>query len=176
MDSYGYLHLPIEQLVRRTDTRFQFGFATEAKALLPENDEYLLAPTRAGLHVLAQNEEALATPIQVLREVYGPRVEVEPPRVRLIGGVQLQEPIMHVRVSLETRFAAAVKRALERRGAAPQEEYTRATYCVLRYEAPLASLLGLAAELAVLTDRRAKHWTALSHYAIVTGGPGGNAA
>jgi hypothetical protein len=27
MDRYGYLHLPIEQLVRRTDTRFQLGFA-----------------------------------------------------------------------------------------------------------------------------------------------------
>jgi hypothetical protein len=49
---------------------------------------------------------------------------------------------------------------------------------VLRYEAPLAALLGLPAELAALSEGRAKHWTALSHYAIVTGdpGPGGRAA
>jgi translation elongation factor EF-G len=86
--------------------------------------------------------------------------------------VQLQEPIMHVRVGLERRFAEAVKRALERRGALPHEEYMRATYCVLRYQAPLASLLGLAAELAQLSEGRARHWTALSHYAIVRGGPG----
>jgi len=176
MDSYGYLHLPIEQLVRRTDTRFQFGFAMEAKELLPDHEECVLEPSRTGLRVLGKNEEALATPVEILREVYGPRIAVEPPRVRLIGGVQLHEPIMHVRISLETRFAAPVKQALEQRRAALQEEYKRSTYCVLRYEAPLAALLGLPAELARLTEDRAKHWTALSHYAIVTGGPGGNAA
>ena len=83
---------------------------------------------------------------------------------------------MHVRVSLEKRFAEAVKAAMQRRGAALAEEYSRANYCVLRYEAPLALLLGLATELDALTGGRAKHWTALSHYAIVTGGPGGHAA
>jgi hypothetical protein len=173
MDSYGYLHLPIEQLVRRTDTRFQFGFATQAKELLPDNEDYLLEASRAGLRVLGKNEEALAAPRDVLREVYGERVAIEPPRVRVIGGAQLQEPVMHLRVSLETRFAPAVKAALERRGALAQEEYTRTTYCVLRYEAPLAALLGVPDELAELTGGRARHWTALSHYAIVTGGPGG---
>ena len=176
MDNYGYLHLPIEQVVRRTDTRFQIGFATEAKELFPDNEEYVVNGSRAGLHILGKNEEALALPVEILREVYGPRVEVDAPRVRLIGGVQLQEPVMHVRISLEKRFAAAVKAAMQRRGAALAEEYSRANYCVLRYEAPLALLLGLPAELEALTGGRAKHWTALSHYAIVTGGPGGHAA
>src|SRR5690348_1737588 len=141
MDNYAYLHLPIEQVVRRTDTRFQAGFATEAKEMFPGNEEYVLAGSRAGL-----------------------------PRVRLIGSVQLQEPVMHVRISLEKRFAESVKAAMQSRAAAIAEEYARSTYCVLRYEAPLARLLGLPAELAALTDGRAKHWTALSHYALVTGG------
>lgn len=176
MDRYGYLHLPIEQLVRRTDTRFQLGFATEAKQLLPENDAYLLRASRAGLQVLARNEPALAAPVEALNDVYGARVAVAPPRVRLIGDVQLQEPIMHVRISLETRFAEPVKRALERRGATPAEQYARSTYCVLRYEAPLAALLGLPAELDALSGGRARHWSALSHYAIVTRGPDGDAA
>jgi predicted membrane GTPase involved in stress response len=176
MDIYGYLHLPIEQLVRRTDTRFQFGFATEAKEVFPENEDYLLSASRNGLHILGKSEEALASPVEILREVYGPRIEVEPPRVRLIGGVQLQEPVMHVRISLEKRFADAVRRAMQRRGAAPQEEYARSSYCILRYEAPLALLLGLPRELAEISEGRAKHWTALSHYAIVSGGPGGSAA
>ena len=177
MDNYGYLHLPIEQVVRRTDTRFQIGFATEAREMFPENEEYVLTGSRAGLHVLAKNEEALEMPVDILREVYGRRIEVEPPRVRLIGGTQVQEPVMHVRISLEKRFAEEVKRAMERRGAALEEEYARSIYCVLRYQAPLARLLGLPAELAALTGGRAKHWTALSHYAIVTGGgPGGRAA
>lgn len=176
MDSYGYLHLPIEQRVRRTDTRFQLGFASEAKELLPENDAYLLRPSRAGLQVLGRDEQALAAPVEALNDVYGPRVAVEPPRARLIGGVQLREPVMQVRISLETRFAEPVKRALERRRATPAEQYARSTYCVLRYEAPLAALLGLPAELAALTGGRARHWSALSHYALVTRGPDGDAA
>ena len=176
MDHYGYLHLPIEQVARRTDTRFQIGFATEAKELFPDNDEYLIAGSRAGLHILGKNEEALAMPLEILREVYGPRIAVEEPRVRLIGDVQVQEPVMHVRISLEKRFAGAVKRAMRQRAAALEEEYARETFCVLRYEAPLARLLGLPAQLAELAGGRAKHWTALSYYAIVTGGPGGRAA
>jgi hypothetical protein len=177
MDNYGYLHLPIEQVVRRKDTRFQAGFAVEVKEMFPENEEYVLTGSRAGLHILGKNEEALEMPVDILREVYGRRIEIEPPQVRLIGGVQVQEPVMHVRISLEKRFAEAVKSAMARRGAAIAEEYARSTYCVLRYEAPLARLLGLSAELAGLAAGRAKHWTALSHYALVTGGgPGGRAA
>ena len=45
--------LPIEQLVRRTDTRFQLGFATEAKERVPARDEFVLSASRKGLHVLA---------------------------------------------------------------------------------------------------------------------------
>jgi predicted membrane GTPase involved in stress response len=170
------LHLPIEQLVRREGTPFQLAFATEAKDLLPEGEEFLLNASQKGLHVLARNEEALVTPLEGLREVYGPTLRVDAPRVRLIGGVQLQEPIMHVRISLRTQFGDLVKRALRRRGVGLSEEYVRSTYCVLRYEAPLADLLGLPGELARLTDGAAKHWITLSHYAIVTRDPGGKAA
>ena len=83
---------------------------------------------------------------------------------------------MHARISLEARFLDAVARAMLGRGAAPSEEYARGRYCVLRYEAPLADLLGLRTELARITDGTAKHWVALSHYALVTRSPGGDAA
>jgi predicted membrane GTPase involved in stress response len=171
-----YPDLPIEQLLRRNDTRFQLGFATEAKELVPDREEFLLSPSRRGLHVLAKNEEALATPVEVLRDIYGPKLEVEPPRVRLLEGVQVQEPIMQVRISLQTRYRPVVMQALEKRGANRTEEYVRSTYCVLRYQAPLAGLLGLPVELASLTEGSARHWIALSHYALVTGDPGGSAA
>mgnify|MGYP007056835434 CR=1 FL=1 len=36
-------HLPIEQLVRRTDTRFQLGFATEAKERVSARDEFAVS-------------------------------------------------------------------------------------------------------------------------------------
>jgi hypothetical protein len=47
---------------------------------------------------------------------------------------------------------------------------------VLRYEAPLTRLLGLPAELNRLTANTARYWIVLSHYALVTGDPGGRAA
>jgi hypothetical protein len=171
-----YPDLPIEQLVRRKDMAFQFAFATEAKELLPRNGEFLLDASHKGLRVLAKNEESLTAPVVVLREAYGASLEVGPPRVRLIEGVQVKEPIMHVRVSMYADFREVVKRALQRRGATSCEEYVRSTYCVLRCEARLADLLGLAAELSRLTAGTAKHWIALSHYAIVTRDPGGKAA
>jgi predicted membrane GTPase involved in stress response len=171
-----YRDLPIEQLVRRADTRFQFGFANEARDLVPARDEFMLAPTRHGLRVLGRNEDSLQRPVAVLREVYGPRLEVHPPEVRLIGGVRLQEPIMHVRISINSRDLDAVKAALEKRGATPAEEYVRSSYAVLRYEAPLADLLGLGTELSQLADGSAKHWIVLSHYAVVDRDPGGKAA
>ena len=171
-----YPDLPIEQLVRRRDTRFQLGFATEAKELMPAKDDFVLAPSSKGLRVLGRNEDALDTPVEILRDIYGPKVQVSPPEVRLIEGVQVKQPIMHVRISMELRFLDAVKRALLERGAVPEEEHVRSRYCVLRYLAPLAHLLGLPAELSLLTDETARHWIVLSHYALVTRHPGGSAA
>lgn len=171
-----YPHLPIEQLLQREGTPFQFAFATEARELLPEGEEFLLNASHKGLTVLGRNEESLAVPVEALREVYGPSLRIEAPRVRLIEGVQVQEPIMHVRISLRAEFREPVKRAMRRRGAGACEEYVRSTYCVLRYEAPLANLLGLPPELARLTAGGAKQWITLSHYAIVTRDPGGKAA
>lgn len=171
-----HLDMPIEQRVRRTDTRFQMGFAVEARERLGESEEFALQSARDGLVVLARNEEALEPPLQVLRQVYGSKLDVERPRVRLIGGVQLKEPIMHVRISLEARFLDEVGRAMLGRGAVPTEEYARGRHCVLRYEAPLADLLGLHLELARITECSAHHCVALSHYALVIRDPGGNAA
>ena len=171
-----HLEMPIEQLVRRNDTHFQMGFAVEARERLPRAEDFTLEPSRSGLRVLARNEESLAPPVEILREMYGPRLDVREPQVRLIDGVQVKEPIMHVRISLQARFLDTVGRAMLGRGAVPTEEYARGRHCVLRYEAPLADLLGLHQELARATDGTARHWVALSHYALVTRDPGGNAA
>ena len=168
--------LPLEQLVKRRGVAFQFAFATEAKELVPQADDFAVTASSKGLHVLASNEETLERPVQVLREVYGRSLVMEPPRVRLLGGVQLKEPIMHLRISMYTEFREAVKKALWKRGAILTDDHARSTYCVLRYEAPLADLLGFAQELARLTAGTAKHWISLSHYAIVTRDPGGKAA
>ena len=168
--------MPIEQLVRRVDTRFQLGFASEAKQRIPGTDEFALSPSRRGLHVRARNEDSLAKPVRSLHDTYGAAVQIGPPTVRLIEGVYVQEPIMHVRISLETAHRESVKSALLKREAMLEEEYVRTRHAVLRYEAPLARLLGLPAELKQLTSGAARYWIVLSHYAFVTGDPGGRAA
>jgi predicted membrane GTPase involved in stress response len=171
-----HLDLPLEQLVKRRGMAFQFAFATEATELMPRAVDFAATASHKGLHVLAQNEDSLARPVQVLREAYGSSLVLDPPKVRLIEGVQLREPIMHLRISMYADFREAVKKVLRKRGAILTEDYSRSTYCVLRYEAPLADLLGFPAELSQLTSGTAKHWIALSHYAIVTRDPGGKAA
>ena len=83
---------------------------------------------------------------------------------------------MHVRISLETAYQELVKRALFARKAMLEEEHVRGRHAVLRYEAPLARLLGLPVELKRLTADTARYWIVLSHYALVKGDPGGRAA
>jgi len=172
----AHLDMPVEQLVRRRDTRFQLGFANEACQRVPGDGNFALASSRRGLHVLARTEEALVPPVDALLAAYGQRLEVGPPRARLIEGMQVREPIMHLRICTQVQFFESVKRALAARGAMPSEEFVRSRYGVLRYEAPLADLLGLPAELGRLTLGSARHWIVLDRYAAVTHDPGGGKA
>ena len=168
--------LPIQQLVKRTGTRSQLGFANEAKARVRARDDFLLYATRRGLRVLGRKEESLCAPIAALRQTYGPSLAVQEPKVRLIKGKQVLEPVMHVRVSLETAYRGAVKAALLARGATAAAEHTRTRLAVLIYEAPLARLMGLAVELARITSGTARCWIVLSHYVSLKPDPGGRAA
>jgi len=168
--------MPIEQTAQRLDTRFQLGFANQARTLLRESDEFVLRPAHVGLRVLARNEEALEAPVETLRDLYGEKLRLLPPRVRLMEGVQVREPIMHVRITVPERFRMAIKDAMRARRIGLEEEYLRTSWCVLRYEGPLARLLGLSAELAMRSGSTAQARVALSHYALVIGDPGGAAA
>jgi hypothetical protein len=163
--------LPIEQIVRRADTRFQLGFANEARERVQPGDGFLLSSSRAGLHVLARNEEELASPLETLRSIYGPALQVGPPTVRLIHGIPVQEPVMHLRIVLETADLPAIKHALKSRRAVIEEEYVRNRRAVLRGEAPLERLIGFPAEVRSLTLDRARCWIVLSHYAPAPLGP-----
>lgn len=145
-----------ERLVRRRDARGQFGFATEAKAVVPQREEFVLAKSHKGLHLLARSEDALVLPLRALRAAFGPALQVDAPE----GG----EPVMEVRIGLERRHVPQVRDALERRGVNPSEEYVGAHYCVLRFEAPPEALLGLPTELAGLTSGRATDQILLSGY------------
>jgi hypothetical protein len=146
----------IERLARRTDRRGQFSFAAEARRRVPERDDFVLAKSHRGLHLLAREEDALAFPLRVLRSAFGSSVAID----RMPGG----KPVAEVRVGLEKRHLPQARAALRRRGANPSEEYVGIHYCVLRFEAPLAALLGLPSELAALTSGKASHEIVLTRH------------
>jgi len=145
----------VERVARRNDRRGQFRFAAEAKPLIPVSRDFLLAKSHRGLHLLAREERCLRTPVDALRAAYGANVVIER---RSFG-----EPVVEVRIGLEKRSLARVRSALRRRRANPSEEYGGTHYCVLRFEASPAGLLGLPVELAELTSAR------FSHQILVTG-------
>jgi translation elongation factor EF-G len=146
----------MERLVRRRDARGQFSFATQAKAVVPQREEFVLAKSHKGLHLLARSEDALVLPLRALRAAFGPALQVDAP--------QRGEPVMEVRIGLERRHLSRVRHALGRRGVNASEEYVGAHYCVLRFEAPLEALLGLPVELAEFTSGRATDQILLSGY------------
>lgn len=139
-----------ERLVRHKRTRNQFDFALEAKSVLPPCDASLLAASHAGLHVLANNPDVLAGRIAQARTAYGYSLNIEASR-------QHEGRSIETRIGLQIRHVAAVRYALEQRGINPSEEYTGVHYCVLRFQAPFASLLGIPGELAARTGDTATH-------------------
>lgn len=146
----------IERLARRRGVRGQFHFASEAKHRIPQRDDFVAAKSHRGLHLLGRGEQALALPLGALRTLYGPQVAIDP----VTGG----QAIVEVRIGLEKHYLAQVRAALRRRGANPSEEYLGTHYCVLRFQARPAAVLGLPAELARLTAGKASHELVLRAY------------
>ncbi len=147
----------IERVVRHRDMRGQFEFAAHAKNMVPQDERFVLAKSNRGLHVFARDEDALALPLGALRGAFGPRLQVNEER--------RGEAIMEMRLGLERRYLAEVRKALLRRGLDPTEEYLGLHYCVLRLEARLPELLGLPREVARLTSGKASQQIVLSRYA-----------
>lgn len=139
-----------ERLVRHKRMRNQFDFALEAKTVLPPCDASLLAASHAGLHVLADNPDVLTGRIAQARIAYGDALNIDAPR-------EHQGRSIETRIGLQIRHVAAVRYALEQRGINPSEEYTGVHYCVLRFQAPFACLLGIPGKLGALTGDTSTH-------------------
>jgi hypothetical protein len=146
----------IERLARRWNARGQFRFASEAKALIPAQEDFLLAKSHRGLHLLGRDEHSFRVPVGVLRAAYGANVTIHP---HAPG-----EPVMEVRIGVERSHLVKIRSALRRRGANPSEEYGGRHYCVLRFEAFPEDLLGLPVELEELTSGRFSHQILLTAY------------
>ena len=166
-----YFQYPLETLARKRASVRQIDFAREARRVLADTDEVVFQPLDLGLAILAANEDALEEPRRILREMYGDFVEVRDPRVRYMPGPH--EPIMHVRITAKRDNAPAILRELRNRGARLLEECTRNRVYVVRAEARLATLLGLPARLAEITEGLAMHSIRLIRYAPVLEDPDG---
>jgi predicted membrane GTPase involved in stress response len=151
---------PLEQLVQLTSTRFQEGFARqvirEVAHLRPFRDHVTLAAT----------EEALARPLEALRDVYRGELRASAPQVRYLSrNRQRYEPIMVLRVRVAERDLPALHADLAERDVNVLEEDFSRGECVVRAEAPLRKLLGYGAALARLTGGSGQFWCWLDRYA-----------
>ena len=145
-----YSEFPVEQLARLASSPFQIGFARQAMRTLAPSDFIAFEATQDGLLMRAQNEDALAKPLTLLRDLY--------------------------RDNLVLRHWAVVHDDLASREATLLEEHVRPSVCVLRAEAPLRKLLGYGEALAKLSGGTALHWIWLDRYVPMDDPPGGRAA
>ena len=170
-----YFQYPLETLARRRRADSQLEFARQAKLVLVDTDELLAKPRADGLALYAVNEDALEEPARILRDVYGDFVDMATPRVRLIEGEPVHEPVMNVRVVARLEHSGAVVSELRRRSARILEQCVRGRTFVLRAEAPLAQLLGLRDALDALSGGTADHAVRLVRYEPVAPEPLGAA-
>jgi Elongation factor G C-terminus len=158
-----YRDYPLQQHARHRAETVQPAFVHRAKLMLRKPDDCLLKESQCGLTLLARNEEALAGPISVLRQVFGAALQLSPLQVRLTG-VPPHEPIMDVRINVPSSRIEPVKRVLRRRSIAILEESRGGTRCLLQGEAPLTQLLGLGVDLKHVTLGSSLLWTTLARY------------
>lgn len=163
---------PLEQLASSRSTRFQRGFARMAMHLLPEFRDAALQASDKGLLILAASELALDQPAEVLRQIHGTDVDIGAPRVRLLQGENVEEPIMWVRAAVPHANAEPVVHELIGRGAEIEEVDWLAPCPVVRARAPLRELLGYPAALSALCEGKADLEMWLSHYAPLPPEPG----
>jgi len=162
---------PLETLARKRGTVSQLEFAQQARGALFDSDEAIFEAHGHGLAIFAANEDAIEQPARILREIYGPAVEIRRPKVRVMPGEPPHEPIAQVRVTTGSRFALAVVAELQRRDARILEKCERRRVFVVRAKAPLAALLGLPAALHAIAGDEAVHSIRLLGYAPLEPAP-----
>ena len=168
---------PVERLAQMASNPFQIGFARQVMRMLAPSELIAYEATQEGLVMRAQNEDALAKPVALLRDLYHDDLVLLPPRVRYMSlGNRPYEPIMLVRVRTAPRHHDAVIEDLAAREATLLEEHARPSVCVLRAEAPLRQLLGYGEALSALTNGTGLYWAWLDRYVPMDDPPGGRAA
>jgi hypothetical protein len=166
-----HYEFPIEQLALSARTGFQTGFAKITVHLMPKFEDVILEPSAQGLKILGKSELALTPPAEVIRQIHADDVEIQGPRVRLLYGTTVREPVMWVHVRTSQKYAEAVVQDLITRDAAIDQVDWMPLQPVVLAKAPLRNLLGYPQALATLSWNTAELKMWLSHYAAVTSCP-----
>lgn len=156
---------PLEQLATCAGNGPQATFARQAISLLPRREETLFDASNRGLLMLAQSEDDLSAPRQILRDTFGKHMRFTAPHVRLlydVGG--WQQPIMGFRIVALAALLERVETDLRRRDAAFDDIELSKQRGVIRGHAPLAALLGYPHTLRRLGDGAIDATFWLSHY------------
>lgn len=161
-----YYEFPVEQRVRSSSERFQLAFGNKALDLLQRSEDYAAEASHKGLLLLGANEPVLELPVDRLRDAFGDSLEIESPQPRYIFDDPVRQPVMWLRVDTPCRYLDAVREDLQTRGATfHDDDCSRPPLCVIRAEAPLATLLGYPRQVSRLTAGAAQCCIWLSHYA-----------
>jgi hypothetical protein len=156
---------PIECRCSHSGEASQLPFAQKAMQMLPHGPGIEFEPTAQGLRVIAETEMDLERPIEILRDVFGAKLHVDPPAVRYRADKPLEEPYMGLRVMAGPLHFDALKNDLLLRGATIMDEEQNKHFSVLRATAPLKKLFGYHGKVAQLTGGRGHLVMWLSHYA-----------
>lgn len=165
-----YHEYPIAQLAQSARTRFQLGFARMTMHLMPKFDDVVLEPSEQGLMILGTSEMALQSPGEVIRQIHVDEVKLEEPRVRLLHGADVREPVMWVHARAGHGHAEAIVQELITRGAAIESVDWMLPKPSILATAPLRCLLGYPQTLAELSQDTAELKMWLSHYAVMPPG------
>lgn len=169
-----YSEFPVERLARLASSLFQIGFARQAMRMLDPSESVAFEATQEGLLMRAHNEDVLARPAALLRDLYHDDLVLLPPQVRYITlHGRPYEPIMVLRVRADPRYWTGVRDDLASREVTLLQEQTDSGVCALHAEAPLRRLLGYGEALAKLSEGTALHWIGLDRYNPMEDPPGG---
>jgi predicted membrane GTPase involved in stress response len=167
---------PIECNCSHRAERFQLSFARKAMEILPQGKEIAFQTTARGLTVLGETEMALERPLNILREVYGEQLRVDPPAVRYQTNALVEEPHMGLRVLCAPAQFEPLRHDLFQRRASILDAEVTVQFGILRASAPLRSLVGYPTHVSQLTDGKARLVMWLSHYEPMDPPPGKDAA
>jgi hypothetical protein len=163
--SASHPEYPLERTCSYLSEPFQLAFARNAEQHFVMREDVKVTASHRGLKIRGESEDAIDAALVLLKDLFGPRIQVGPLTVVYHDGVTLEQPWMGLRIRCATSQLEAVNADLLDRDATIASCEVDGAHCHIEACAPLASLLGYRSALEDLTAGAGKHAIWLSHYA-----------